>query len=265
MSIRKLLYTLFTPLLVLLATNAVVAQGLDTLSLTRADVIAQHRLNRGLVQLDNNFVPKGQWIAGATLSFSTHSNDNYALTIVDGINSKGYNVTVSPIVAYAIKDNMALGGRFEYGRSLFQLDSATLSFGDDGGIELVAVDYYALQHSYTAMAIYRQYIPLGDSKRFALFAETRLEVGGSQSKFAYDQPVTGTFSRGLNLGLGVVPGVVAFATNYVAFEVTVGMMGIGYSHTKQVHNQVTFGESSSSSMSFKLNLLSIGLGFAFYL
>ena len=58
---------------------------------------------------------------------------------------------------------------------------------------------------------------------------------------------------------------VIFATNNMAFEVNVGVMGITYNHVKQVHNQVTVGERSSSMMNFKVNIFSIGLGVAFYL
>ena len=45
----------------------------------------------------------------------------------------------------------------------------------------------------------------------------------------------------------------------------VGVMGIQYSHTKQVHNQVSTGDTKASFMNFSVNLLSIGLGVSFYL
>lgn len=225
-----------------------------------------HRQNRGLVVYDNPIVPKDQWIVGATASYSTHFNDNYTLALIEGINSEGYSVKASPILAYAVSTNMAVGARFEYGRSLLRIDSAVLSLGSgDDALSLEVVDYYSLQHSYTGMILWRQYLPLGVAKRFALFAETRLEAGGVQYKLAFDQPVTGTYAKGYNIGVGVVPGIVAFATNNVAFEITVGMVGIGYSHLDQVKNQVYIGEVESSNMSFKINLLSIGLGVAFYL
>ena len=59
--------------------------------------------------------------------------------------------------------------------------------------------------------------------------------------------------------------MIAFATNDVAIEVNVGVMGISYTDVKQVHNQVDAGRRRSSSMNFKVNLLSIGLGVSFYL
>ena len=51
----------------------------------------------------------------------------------------------------------------------------------------------------------------------------------------------------------------------MALELNVGILGLGYTRTKQVHNQITTGQSSSSNMNFKVNILSIGLGVAFYL
>ena len=65
--------------------------------------------------------------------------------------------------------------------------------------------------------------------------------------------------------IGISPGLVAFATNNVAFEVNVGVMGLSYTRTRQVHNQVTVGKRTSSLMNFKVNILSIGLGISLYL
>ena len=226
--------------------------------------INERRRRRGLTDRHTLFVPKGQWVFGGTASYSTHTNDNYRFLIVEDINSTGYTVRVSPMVAYALRDNMALGARFTYSRSLLKLDKAHLEFGsEDNTTELSAKDFYTLKHNYTAAFIWRQYIPLGRSKRFALFNETSLSFGGIQSKFANDSPVKGTYQTGYEVGIGISPGIVAFATNNMAVEVNV--MGINYSHIKQVHNQVRDGDIKSSMMNFKVNIFSIGLGMAFYL
>lgn len=226
----------------------------------------QRRSQRGLVDMNNLFVPKGQWIFGGTASYSTHNNENYKLLLLENVTSTGYTVKASPLVAYAVADNMALGGRFNYSRSFLRLDSASLSFGDDEtGTQLSTDFYYALQHSYSAGAVWRYYIPLGRNKRFALFNEVQLSMGGSRAKFATDSPIRGTFSKSFDVGVGVNPGIIAFASNVMAVEVNVGMMGINYSHTKQVHNQVAMGHSNASFMNFSVNLLSIGLGVSFYM
>ena len=226
----------------------------------------ERRRQRGLTDVRTVFVPKGQWTFGGTASYSTHTNDSYQFLIIEGIGSEGYNFRISPMIAYALSNNMAVGGRFIYSRTLLKLDGANLKFGDDEtGTDIRIKDFYALRSSYQAAAIWRQFIPLGQNKRFALFNEMSLTGGGVQAKFANDAPVKGTYERGYTFSLGVSPGIVAFATNNMAIEVNVGVMGISYSRTKQIHNQVTVGHRSSSMMNFKVNIFSIGLGMAFYL
>ncbi len=226
----------------------------------------ERRKHRGLTNLSTEFVPKGQWVFGGTASYSTHSNESYQFFIIEGIDSKGYTFRISPMIAYALRPNMALGGRAIYSRTLLKLDNANLKFGDEEtGTDIRVRDFYALRSSFEMAAIWRQYIPLGRSKRFALFNEMSLSGGFVQAKFANDSPVKGTFEKGYTLSLGVAPGIIAFATNNMAIEVNVGVMGITYNSTKQVHNQVTVGHRKTSMMNFKVNIFSIGLGMAFYL
>ena len=232
----------------------------------RTLTVNEMRSQRGLTDTHNLFIPKGQWIFGGTASYSTHTNQSYQFLVIEGINATGYTFKVSPMIAYAFRNNMALGGRFIYSRTLLKLDKASINFGDEGsGVELNVRDYYALQHNYQIAAIWRQYIPLGRNKRFALYNEMSLAGGGSQARFANDSPVKGTYQKGYSLSLGISPGIIAFATNNMAVEVNVGVMGITYDHTEQVHNQVTVGERNISQMNFKINIFSIGLGVAFYL
>ena len=232
----------------------------------RTLTVAEKIRQRGITNTSNIFVPKGLWITGLSTSYSTHQNENYSIAIINGIQSEGYTFRVSPMVAYSLKENMAIGVRGAYSRSNLTVDAAGLKFGDEEtGTEISITDYKAVKHSYTVSAIWRQYIPLGESKRFAIFNEISLGAGGSQSIFAAGEPITGTYEKGYNVSLGVSPGLMAFATNDVAIEVNVGVMGINFNEVEQVHNQVSSGNRRSSSMSFRVNLLSIGVGVSFYL
>ena len=235
-------------------------RSLDTLSRT------ERIRRRGLTDMASTFVPRGQIITGAAISYSTHANDNYTFMVVEGIESEGYNFRVSPMVAYAIRENMAIGLRGVYSRSNLTIDKADLKFGDEEtGTEITVDNFKAVQHTYTVSAIWRNYIPLGKSRRFAIFNEISLGAGGTQAIFAADQPIRGTFQEGYTISLGVSPGLMAFATNNVAIEVNVGVMGINLTEVEQVHNQVSVGNRRTSNMNFKVNLLSIGVGVSFYL
>lgn len=240
----------------------------DTLSATTSTSLSREERirQRGITNMAHTFVAKGSWITGANVAYSTHTNENYTFAIVEGINSEGYTFRVSPVVAYAIRNNMALGLRGTYSRSNLTVDSADLKFGDEEtGTEINVNKFKTVRHTYTVAAIWRQYIPLGRSKRFAIFNEISLGAGGTESIFAADQPIKGTYEEGYTISLGVSPGIMAFATNDVAIEVNVGVMGINLTDVKQVHNQVANGNRTSSDMNFKVNLLSIGVGVSFYL
>ena len=226
------------------------------------------RARRGF-STDASFVPRGQWIFGGTASYSTHTNKDYKFLIVDNIDSEGYTVGVSPMIAYAIRKNMAIGVRFGYDRTLLSLDNASVSFsGTD-----INVDYFhRIKHAYTGTIFWRPYIPLGHSNRFAVFAEVQLSFSGGQTRVVAENGVVdgmqnyvGTYSKSFGASIALQPGIVAFVTNNTALELSVGVFGIGIDRVKQLKNQVEEGDYMSSDMNFKINFLSVGFGVSFYL
>ena len=268
----KKLYTLF---LLLATAVSAVAQQMDGLeqqpeagSSVEQLTPNEARKLRGFTS-DTNFVPKGQWIFGGTASYSTHTNKNYKLLIINDIDSDGYTVNVSPMIAYAPWKNMAVGVRFGYGRSMLGIDNAALALA---GVELNVDFYHQIKHSYTGTLFWRPYIPLGTSNRFAIFAEVQLNFTGSQSKLVAENGVVdgyqdykGTYSKSLGGSIALQPGITAFVTNDIALELSIGVFGIGYEKTTQLKNQVEQGEIKSTNMNFKVNLLSFGFGVSFYL
>ena len=76
------------------------------------------------------FVTKGTWVAGGTLSYSQHVNDGHNILLISGVDSQGYNISVNPKLLYMIKDNMGVGLRFSYDRSMLDLASADLASVD---------------------------------------------------------------------------------------------------------------------------------------
>ena len=224
---------------------------------------AQH-YDRGYETIPSSpFVEKGTWMLGGTARYTQHVNTDYNLLVINDINSSGYNVSASPKLLYMFKDNMGAGIRFSYGRSMLDLESADLSVAQ---ITMSARDCYQIQHKFNAYAVYRTYIPFGNSKRVAMFAD--LLFGGSykQGKTfnAGGEYVVGTYSQNYSLELAVEPGLVAFLTDRLAVELNVGIFGINYSWTNQLRNQVTAGHSDSTSAGFMVNLLSLGVGLSYY-
>lgn len=247
------------------AGAAIFPAGTEAMTDTLASA-SDMRSGRGIVNAKSVFVPRGQWIFGGYVSYSTHKNNDYNFVVFENIRSDGYTFKINPMIGYAIKDNMALGARFVYSRSLLKLDGGELSLGDEeSGVNISADYYYTLKHSYLAAAVWRQYIPLGQNKRLALFSEVSLAAGGHQTKFAAHSPVKGTYETGYEISLGVSPGLVAFVNNVMAVEINVGVMGLNYDRSRQVHNQVSTADVEKSYMNFNINLLTVNLGVVFYI
>lgn len=222
----------------------------------------QPKFDRGIEQ--KTFIPKGQWMAGATFSYIEYDANNYQWMVIEDLNSLGYTFKVSPTVCYFFRDNLAIGGRFTYARTLSDLGNISMSFGDDLNIELN--DLYMKTHMFTTTIFSRAYLNMGDSKRFGLFNEVAVSYGygqGNSTNTFNDEP-TAIHTDKHNLRLGVSPGLTCFINNYVAIEASVDVMGLDFRWDNQKINQVEDGKFRSSGANFKINLFSINLGMTFY-
>ena len=209
------------------------------------------------------FLKKGTWMAGGTARYSQHINDDYNFLVINDINSKGYNISVNPKLLYLFRDNMGVGLRFSYDRSMLDLASADLSVSD---ISMGAKDCYQIQHKYSIHGVYRAYIPLAGAKRIAMFADVLLGGSFKQGKAfnASGLYADGTYTQAYALELAVDPGIIAFLTDRLAIELNIGVFGVSYSWMNQIHNQVDNGYSDSASAGFMVNLLSLGVGLSYY-
>ena len=128
-------------------------------------------------------------------------------------------------------------------------------------------DYHFLKQSYTGAITGRYYVPIANSKRFAMFAELRA-IGGYGQSEAYQVEGTekyGTYQDIYKFELGLVPGITVFVTDWAAVELAVGLMGVDYNKVVQTTNQVDVSVMENSSANFKINPLALSLGLSFYL
>lgn len=224
---------------------------------------SSERFDRGI----NNsiFVPKGQWIVGGSFSYSETSANDYELLVVEDIDGSNYSFKVSPYVGYFFKDNLCIGGRFGYSRTMTKLNSTSINISDD--LDFSIDNFYNLKHIYTGAVFFRNYISLGESKRFALFNEVRLAAGGGQGKTisGVDDAVEGSYQDIFEMELGVIPGITAFISDNVAVEASVNVLGLSYKKYDQTRDQVYKGSLESAGVNFKVDILSINLGVSFYI
>lgn len=229
----------------------------------RKRVERPERIDRGIMQAV--FIPKGQWLAGGTVSYSEHEENNLNFLVIKNVEALGYTFNVSPYVGYFFKDNMAAGLRFGYNRTYLDMANFELNLGEDFNINLK--DLYYLEHEYQVSGFLRTYMPIGKSKIFGLFNELRLTYayGVGKNSTGSNTEYDGTYEQAHNLQIGIAPGMSAFVTNWSAVEVSVGVMGYNFKWQNQKTNQIETGSRRTSSGNFKINLFSINIGMTFYL
>ena len=100
-----------------------------------------------------------------------------------------------------------------------------------------------------------------------MFAELQLGASFAQSKNTVDvsSVIKGSFVEKYKIFFGVNPGFTAFLTNHMAMELSLGMLGISYGWSDQVHNQVAQGSTDAAAASFMVNPAAISLGLCYYL
>lgn len=250
-------------------TEESVVNATDTARITPA-MIEKMRAERPLDEFEMQmgsvkFVPKGQWVTGLSISYSQTTQNDYQFLVLQGINGDTYSFKVSPMLCYIFKDDMGAGGKFSYNRSLTKLERADIVLDNENsyGVEYL----YSLSHNYFVTGILRNYFSLGNSKRFGIFTEVQLKLGGGQSKLTTGtgESLSGTYERNFQLGVGIAPGMCVFLSNYSALEVNVGVLGFNMTNTKSITDQIYVARRKSKFANFRINLFSISFGVAFYL
>lgn len=226
-------------------------------------VMAKKKVDRGVEKV--TLVPKGYWLGGGSFSYSENSADDYEFLVLKDIEGTNYNFKVSPFLGYFVANDLAIGARFSYNRSMINLGSISLDVNEDLNFDIE--NFYSIQHVYTGAVFLRNYIALGKSKRFGIFNEVRLSVGGGQSKQINgenNEEITGSYQDVLEMQLGLIPGVVGFLTDNVAVEASINVLGFEYKKYSQTRDQIYEGSFESSGVNFKVDIFSINIGISFY-
>lgn len=231
------------------------------------------KFDRAVGKMNSVFIPKGYIGGGLNFSYNTLDLGNtvndpgYSMlfSLLSGINAEMQTLGVAPSVSYFVKDNLAVGVRFDYNRTNLNLSNLGLSLGDLASISLS--DYVFTKNMYSTAVTGRYYMPIANSRRIAMFGELQLgfDRGQSLTYKVVDGCNLGTFQQIYGFGLNVVPGLCVFATNEVCVEVAVGVLGLNYQHVIQETNKVDVSVMTQSGANFKINPLSISLGMSFYI
>ena len=276
---KKIILLLAILLGVGITAQEIKAQGIlfgvqrDTTKVERkkGGVFQINRVNRDIDR--NVFAYKSEWMCGISASYATLSSDDATLAVViDNLNLGGSIISVKPYIGYFYRNNLAIGARFGYSRTMGHFDSANINLGNFiNGIEFstegIAVDY--LSNAYSFAIFHRAYVPLDRKGRFGVFGELELEgsYGRSQFGFMYNDEWTRSISDAYKVRFNFNPGVAAYIFPNACATVSFGLGGLQYNHIKQFDaNMVpTGGTRDYSKLRFRLNITEINIGVTVHL
>ena len=234
---------------------------------------ATEPFDRGIGKANSLFIPKGTIGGGLSLSYSNYKVGDAAddagykmlFSLVDNLFGDLQSFGIAPYLSVFIKDNTALGLRFDYGKTGFGLDGVDLSLGDLMTLGVTDMNYQ--KQSYSGSITLRNYMPIANSKRFAMFAELRATGAYAQSESykVQDGKKYGTYQDIYQGSLSGVPGLCCFVTNEAALEVSVGVLGFTHQKTVQTTNQVEVSQMTQNNAIFKINPLSINMGVSIFI
>lgn len=240
-----------------------VVVGKDTVSI----IIPQRnfgRYDRGLYNF--LFIPKGQWALGLTASYgSFDAKDVQMLSVIKDFDFKGTVYSVKPSVAYFWKNNQSVGIKFNYTHGDLNMPNLSVDFDDDLNFSIRDVSYFS--ETYSVAVFYRNYIGLGREKRFAIFNDVDLSLGGGVSRFKryYNDELRNTQTDIFEAALNFSPGVCIFVMDYVSFNVSFGVFGIKMRSEKQRTNDIEEGSRFTSGANFKFNIFNINFGIGIHI
>ena len=275
----KKIFMILTVLFVMSGAQTADAQGIlfgiqrDTTKVNREKgrIFQINRVNRDIDR--NVFAYKGEWLCGISASYGTLSTDDatFAL-VVDNLNLGGSIISVKPYMGYFYRNNLAIGARFGYTRTMGHFDTANLDLGNFiNGIEFstegIAVDY--LSNAYSFAIFHRAYVPLDRRGRFGVFGELELEgsYGRSNFGFMYNDEWNRSISDTYKVRFNFNPGVAAYVFPNVCATVSFGLGGLQYNHVKQFDGAMnpTGGTRDFSKLRFRLNITEINIGVTVHL
>jgi opacity protein-like surface antigen len=222
------------------------------------------RVDRGIYQY--LFIPKGQVLAGATLSYAhLDSDDSQFMLMIDGLQADCSMTRISPFIGVSYAKNQVLGARFAYQLTRGKVDNVSIQAGDNEDYTFTLSNVDLRQRSYAGALFHRAYIGLDLRGRFALYNETRVEFAFGRNEFSYGQTALDQYTKNRQVGITFHPGVAVCIMNNVSMHASVGIGGVRLSDSRVYDGAEMIGKRTAMNANFRLNLLDISLGITLHL
>lgn len=217
------------------------------------------RFDRGLSSL--LYIPKGEWTFGLTASYGEFSTENLEIfDLLSDIDIKANAFSVSPYLAYFIRNNLSVGLRLKYYNAVGDINSFAVDIDGDMSFNLHDIRYKA--ESYTAAMFMSHYVGLTRNGRFGLYNEVELAFASGSSDFRrpYAGNLRNTRTNWMETQLNFSPGVQVFVMNNVSFHISFGVFGFYLKKSTQFEEGEQTGSRLNSGANFRFNIFNINFG-----
>lgn len=217
-------------------------------------------------QIDRNkFVFKGEVMLGLTASHGRlNVEDSDLMLLLDNIDLGLNSTTVKPFLAYAYRDNRAVGMRFGYEYLRGDLGNVALNLGSAADISFALGGVGLKSENYAWSIFHRNYIGLDRRGIIGAILESEVLVKtGSTSIFTTDAEGLPTSSTNRNFAakINFNPGLAVYVFPEVCVTVTVGIGGLYYNNVRIMDEaDRVVGRRDRTGLQFKFNIADIQIG-----
>ena len=241
----------------------VAASKADTTVTKTSFLPTSRRIDR---QIDRNkFVFKGEVMLGLTASHGRlNVEDSDLMLLLDNIDLGLNSTTVKPFLAYAYRDNRAVGMRFGYEYLRGDLGNVALNLGSAADISFALGGVGLKNENYAWSIFHRNYIGLDRRGIIGAILESEVLVKtGSTSIFTTDAEglPTSSTSRNFAAKINFNPGLAVYVFPEVCVTVTVGIGGLYYNNVRIMDEaDRVVGRRDRTGLQFKFNIADIQIG-----
>ena len=241
----------------------VAASEADTTVTKTSFLPTSRRIDR---QIDRNkFVFKGEVMLGLTASHGRlNVEDSDLMLLLDDIDLGLNSTTVKPFLAYAYRDNRAVGMRFGYEYLRGDLGNVALNLGSAADISFALGGVGLKNENYAWSIFHRNYIGLDRRGIIGAILESEVLVKtGSTSIFTTDAEglPTSSTSRNFAAKINFNPGLAVYVFPEVCVTVTVGIGGLYYNNVRIMDEaDRVVGRRDRTGLQFKFNIADIQIG-----
>ncbi|WP_310993687.1 hypothetical protein [Aequorivita marina] len=208
---------------------------------------------------DFNPYEKGTYYFGFAMSLEDRQSENTENIFQKTIDGDKVNFDLLIKGGYYLNDYTMIGLNFNIYENKFE----GVLFRDPDTLQSKTIT-----RGFSITPNYRTSIPLTSNERLSFFTAVGLTLGKSNTlkrEVKNLDEVDKTFSENYNLRLGISPGVTFFAMENFALEVQLDVLGYELNVENKTKNEIDESRDVRHNVDFKMNLLSLKVGLAYYI